>query len=81
MMNVKVKLYNGIKYNADTKKVTEVEYNNIIDYEVVTGDRATKIGLWTDENSRDEFNEYLVLELANGETATFRNSHVDMFII
>lgn len=77
-MKVKVKVYDGVKYNADSKKVAEVEYQ-IKGYEVVTGSRATEIGLSTDENSRDEFNEYLVLELENGETATFCNSHVDMF--
>ena len=77
-MKVKVKVYDGVKYNADSEKVAEVEYQ-IKGYEVVTGSRATEIGFSTDENSRDEYNEYLVLELENGETATFCNSHVDMF--
>ena len=81
MMNVKVKIYNGAKYEASNEKVAEVEYNNIRGYEVVTGDRATKIGLETDKNSRDEYNEYLIITLENGETSTFCNSHVDMFII
>ena len=80
-MNVKVKLYNGVKYNLETEKVAEVEYNNIRDYEVVTGDRAMEIGLTTDENSRDEYNEYLIITLEDGETATFCNSHADMFRI
>lgn len=79
-MKVKVKVYNGVKYNANTEKVAEVEYE-IEGFEVVTGERATEIGLTTDENSRDEYNEYLVLDLGNGETATFCNSHVDMFRI
>ena len=79
-MKVKVKVYDGVKYNADSEKVAEVEYQ-IKGYEVVTGSRATEIGLSTDENSRDECNEYLALELENGETATFCNSHVDMFRI
>lgn len=80
-MNVKVKIYNGVKYEAISEKVAEVEYKNIRSYEVVTGDRATKIGLETDENSRDEYNEYLIITLENGEEATFCNSHVDMFRI
>lgn len=79
-MKVKVKVYNGVKYNANTEKVAEVEYE-IEGFEVVTGERATEIGLSTDENSRDEYNEYLVLDMGNGETATFCNSHVDMFRI
>ena len=80
-MNVKVKVYNTVKYNANSKKVAEVEYNNIRGYEVVTGDRATEIGLETDESSRDEYNEYLIITLEDGETSTFRNSYVDMFRI
>ena len=80
-MNVKVKVYNGDKYTKDSEKVAEVEYNNIRSYEVVTGERATEIGLETDENSRDDYNEYLVITLDNGETTTFCNSRVDMFRI
>lgn len=81
MMNVKVKIYDGVKYDFSNEKVAEVEYNNIRVYEVVTGERATEIGLETDENSRDEYNEYLIITLKDGETATFCNSHVDMFRI
>ena len=81
MMNVKIKIYDGVKYNVKSKKAAEIEYNNIRGYEVVTGDKATEIGLETDENSRDEYNEYLVITLADGETSTFCNSHVDMFRI
>lgn len=80
-MDVKVKIYNGVKYNKDSEKVAEVEYKNIQGFEVVFGERATQIGLETDENSRDEFNEYLVIILEDGETSTFCNSHVDLFRI
>ena len=81
MMNVKIKIYDGVKYNVESKKVAEIEYDNIKGYEVVTGDKATEIGLETDEIIRDEYNEYLVITLADGETSTFCNSHVDMFRI
>lgn len=80
-MDVKVKIYNGVKYNKDSEKVAEVEYKNIQGFEVVFGERATQIGFETDENSRDEFNEYLVITLEDGETSTFCNSHVDLFRI
>ena len=80
-MDVKVKIYNGVKYNKDSEKVAEVEYKNIQSFEVVFGERATEIGFETDENSRDEFNEYLVITLEDGETSTFCNSHVDLFRI
>ena len=80
-MNVKVKVYNRIKYNMENEKVAEVEYKNIKRFEVVTGERATEIGNETDANSRDEYNEYLVITLEDGEISTFCNSHVDLFII
>lgn len=79
MVNVKVKIYDMCKYNKDSKKVAEVEYKDIRGYEVVTGEKATEIGNTTDENSRDDFNEYLIIKLADGDEATFRNSYVDMF--
>ena len=80
-MDVKIKLYDGVKYNKDSEKVTEVIYRNIQSFEVVAGERATEIGLITDEASRDEFNEYLVITHKDGETSTFCNSHVDLFRI
>lgn len=81
MMNIKIKIYNEVKYETSSEKVAEVKYNNIRGYEVVTGEKATKIGLETDENSRDKYNEYLIITLENGETATFCNNNVDMFRI
>ena len=80
-MVAKVKLYDRCKYDKESEKVAEVEYNNIKGFEVVTGKRATEIGNETDENSRDEYNEYLIITLEDGEKSTFCNSHVDLFII
>ncbi len=80
-MDVKIKMYDLMKYDRSSKKVAEVEYKNIQSFEVVTGDRATEIGNTTDENSRDDYNEYLVITLADGDTATFRNSYCDLFRI
>ena len=80
MMNVRLKIYDGCKYTNICNKVKEVLYTNIKGFEVVTGERATKIGEETDEDSRDEYNEYLVITLEDGNTSTFRNSHVDLFI-
>ena len=81
MMNVRILLYDKCKYESDSKAAKQVEYRNIQGYEVVTGDRATEIGNETDENSRDEHNEYLIITLENGERATVCNSHVDLFRI
>ena len=80
MMNVRLKIYDGCKYTNICNKVKEVLYPNIKGFEVVTGERATKIGEETDGNSRDEYNEYLLITLEDGDTSTFRNSHVDLFI-
>lgn len=79
-MNVYVKIYNGVKYDVNSKKVAEVSYNDVKDFKVITGNEALKIGMETDENSRDEYNEYLVITFNNNETSTFCNSHVDLFI-
>ena len=81
MLNVKVKIYSGVKYDLSNEKVAEVEYKDIKGFEVVTGERATAIGDMTDEESRDEYNEYLVITFKDGQTATFCNSHVDLFRI
>ena len=81
MLNVKVKVYSGVKYDLSNEKVAEVEYKDIEGFEVVTGERATEIGSMTDEESRDEYNEYLVITFKDGQTATFCNSNVDLFRI
>lgn len=81
MMNVRLVMLDKCKYLPDSKETKEIDYKNIQSYEVVTGDRATEIGNETDENSRDEYNEYLIITLENGERSTFRNSHVDLFRI
>ena len=79
-MDVKIKVYDDCKYVVGSKKVAEVTYRNIKNYEVVTGNRATEIGNMTDDDSRDEYNEYLVITLNDGDTVAFCSSHVDMFI-
>lgn len=76
-MKVKVRVYDGMKYNENSKKMAEVEYN-VTGFEVKEIP-ATEILKVFDET--DEYNEYLILTLANGETSTFRNSHVDLFRI
>ena len=55
-MDVKVKIYNGVKYNKDSEKVAEVEYKNIQSFEVVFGERATEIGLETEDRKSTRLN-------------------------
>ena len=78
-MKVIVKVYNECKYNPTSEVIARPEYE-IKGFKVVTGgSEAEEIESMTDASGVDEFHEYLVLELEDGETATFRNSHVDMF--
>lgn len=77
MMKVEVRIYNEMKYEA-TEEAARVQYN-INSFSVVTGEAAEKIEAETDGSCIDEYHEYLVLKLTDGDTATFRNSHVDLF--
>ena len=79
MIKVIVKVYDGVKYDIKSKVANRVEYD-IAGFKVVCGGKeAEEIESMTDSNSADDYHEYLVLDLGNGETATFRNSYVDMF--
>ena len=80
MMKVKLKIYNGVKYNPQSKIISEIVFN-IKGYKVLSGKKATKVGKQRNENSRDKYNEYLIITLDSGEKLTFCNSLVDMFII
>ena len=75
MMKVELRIYEGIKYEA-TEEMVRVQYD-ITGFEVTDG-KGAEIEK-TDGSCIDEYDEYLILHLADGDTATFRNSHVDMF--
>lgn len=77
-MNVVIYFYDGIKYDRHSARVGEATYK-ITSYSIVGGEKARQIESETDSDGTDDFSEYLVLELEDGETATFRNSYVDMF--
>ena len=79
-----IKSYDGCKYDGDSKKVSETEYNivrwgifNLADFN--ESDRADILN----NGMVDEYDEYLKIwtkdDADGAETATFRNSHVDMF--
>lgn len=74
-MKVTVKVYNGIKYEENSEKIAEINYN-VKGFEVkeIPADEILK-----EFDETDEYNEYLILTMEDGETATFRNSHVDLF--
>lgn len=80
MMNVKVKGYDKCKFDATSNKIWEVEYKDIKGYEVKKISDEEILEETNDTDSIDEYGEYLIITLQDG-TATFRNSHVDMFRI
>lgn len=79
-MNVKLKVYNMNKYRNESEKIEEIKYRNIKRFEVVEGKKALKLEI---ENNFsvldiDDFREYLVITLENGEHVIYRNSFVDL---
>ena len=81
--NVKVRLYvhNATKWEATEDDEIMVEYTGLKSWSIIEGgEEAAEIEAETDEDGIDEMHEYLVLEFADGTTATFRNSHVEMFL-
>lgn len=76
MMKAKIEVYDICKYNPESKVVAEVEYKNIVKFEVkIIADEE----MLATYDMVDDYKEYLILTFADGDTATFRNSYVDMF--
>lgn len=70
----------AVKYESELEEEKAVKYTGVKAWSIVDGEDAEEIESITDASGVDEYHEYLVLHFANGETATFRNSHVSMFI-
>lgn len=78
-VRVEVKITDLFKYNPASEYKTSAKYW-ITGFEVKYIPRE-EILVETDESNLDPFNEYLILYLSDGDTATFRNSFCDMFHI
>lgn len=79
--DVKVFVHDVIKYE-DEGMGHKIMYTGLKSWDIIQGgEEAKAIEIDADEESMDPLHEYLVLHFENGDTATFRNSFVDMFII
>lgn len=73
---------NGLNECKYTSRAEEYDWKAtyIIEaWEIADDEDAEEIEAHTDGSCIDENHEYLILHLTDGDTATFRNSHVDMF--
>lgn len=77
---ISIYVFDQPKYEA-TGDGIEVQYTGLTAWDIITGGKeAEAIEAETDASGVDENHEYLVLHFEDGNTATFRNSHVDMCI-
>lgn len=82
VVSVEVEVYNVCKYTAKKGELEEfktVRYDGVTEWAIITGEDAEEIERETDGSCIDDFHEYLEIHFEDGETATFRNSYVDMF--
>ena len=78
---IKLYIHEAIKYEASEDDEIKVEYTGVKAWSIIEGGKeAEEIEAETDASSVDENHEYLVLHFEDGTDATFRNSHVDMFL-
>lgn len=77
---VKIYITDEVKYSQLATAIHEHEYIGVKAWDIISGEDAQEIETMTDAESTDENHEYLVLHFTDGTTATFRNSHTDMFI-
>lgn len=75
---VVVKITDKCKYEADSEYINKAKYW-VTGYELKTIPEE-EILKETDGSCIDPYNEYLILFLEDGGTATFRNSFCDMFM-
>lgn len=81
---VKLDVYDTCKYVAteeDFARKKTVVYHGVTGFELIeNGTEAWEIESDMSEDEMDPHHEYLVLFFEDGDTSTFRNSYVDMFL-
>ena len=76
-----IQCYEEDKYTQDITLETQATFHNVTSWDIIEGGKeAEEIEALTDASSVDEHHEYLVLHFKDGNTGTFRNSHVDLSI-
>lgn len=82
LQKAKVILYltKNVKWESGEEEETVVTYTGLVRWSIVSAEDAVEIEKDLATEELDECNEYLILEFNDGTSATFRNSHVDMFI-
>ena len=78
---IKLYIHEANKYEATKDDEIKVEYTGVKAWSIIEGGKeAEEIEALTDDSGIDENHEYLILHFEDGTNATFRNSHVDMFL-
>lgn len=78
---IRLYIHEATKYEAPEDDEIEVKYIGVKAWSIIEGGQeAEEIEAQTDASGIDENHEYLVLHFEDGSEATFRNSHVDMFL-
>ena len=73
-----VKVYDKCKYELDSQVIATVDYERTVEYGIFSSKDFKEGALAGIEP--DPHDEYLKLWNADGTTATFRNSFVDLFL-
>ncbi len=79
--DVQLIVYENVKYEKQETEPKRVSYTGLTSWDIIEGGEAAKaIESITDKSGIDDYHSYLILHFNNGETATFRNSYVSLFI-
>ena len=73
-------VFTGCKYHGENDTAGECDYTGVTSWDIIEGGTEAEEIEKDFGEAADEYHEYLVLHFNDGSEATFRNSHVAMFI-
>jgi hypothetical protein len=76
---IKLYIHEATKYEAPEDDEIEVKYTGVKAWSIIEGGKEAE-EIEATGDMIDENHKYLVLHFEDGSEATFRNSHVDMFL-